>query len=108
MRSLQAQVYNRPMSEVDLHAALHQHFNFPAFRPGQEAALQSVLGGHHTLVVMPTGSGKSLNCSETSGMCHPERSEGSLGDPPGDASPLRGSASQRWTGLYQAGQLHRS
>ena len=48
------------MSEVDLHAALHRHFNFPAFRPGQEAALQSVLNGRHTLVVMPTGSGKSL------------------------------------------------
>ena len=54
-------LYNRRMSEVDLHAALHRHFNFPAFRPGQEEALQqSVLAGHHTLVVMPTGSGKSL------------------------------------------------
>ena len=48
------------MSEVDLHAALRAHFNFPAFRPGQAEAIQQVLHGQHTLVVMPTGSGKSL------------------------------------------------
>jgi ATP-dependent DNA helicase RecQ len=48
------------MSEVDLHAALRAHFNFPAFRPGQAEAIQHVLRGQHTLVVMPTGSGKSL------------------------------------------------
>ena len=53
-------MYNRCMSEVDLHAALHEHFNFPAFRPGQAEAIQHVLRGQHTLVVMPTGSGKSL------------------------------------------------
>jgi ATP-dependent DNA helicase RecQ len=40
--------------------ALHHYFNFPAFRPGQEAALAHVLQGRDTLVVMPTGSGKSL------------------------------------------------
>lgn len=48
------------MSEVDLRAALQHHFNFPAFRPGQAAALQHVLNQRDTLVVMPTGSGKSL------------------------------------------------
>ncbi len=48
------------MSEVDLHVALRAHFNFPAFRPGQVEAIQHVLHGQHTLVVMPTGSGKSL------------------------------------------------
>jgi ATP-dependent DNA helicase RecQ len=53
-------MYNRRMSEVDLHAALRTHFNFPAFRPGQAEALAHVLNGQHTLVVMPTGSGKSL------------------------------------------------
>jgi superfamily II DNA helicase RecQ len=53
-------LYNRRMSEVDLHAALHTHFNFPAFRPGQAEAIQHVLHGQHTLVVMPTGSGKSM------------------------------------------------
>ena len=39
---------------------LRQHFNFPAFRPGQVEAITHVLHQHHTLVVMPTGSGKSL------------------------------------------------
>ena len=40
--------------------ALHKYFNFPAFRPGQEAALSHVVAGNDALVVMPTGSGKSL------------------------------------------------
>jgi ATP-dependent DNA helicase RecQ len=41
-------------------ATLRQHFGFDSFRPGQEAAIQRVLAGQHTLLVMPTGSGKSL------------------------------------------------
>ena len=41
-------------------AALHEHFGYPAFRPGQEAAVESVLSGRDTLVVLPTGGGKSL------------------------------------------------
>ena len=41
-------------------AALHDHFGYPAFRPGQEAAVESVLAGRDTLVVLPTGGGKSL------------------------------------------------
>src|SRR5512146_1862717 len=44
----------------DLLAALRQHFHFDAFRPGQEAAIRRVLAGQHTLLVMPTGAGKSL------------------------------------------------
>jgi ATP-dependent DNA helicase RecQ len=42
------------------HEALRQYFGYPAFRPGQEDALTQVLAGRDTLVVMPTGSGKSL------------------------------------------------
>ncbi|HLB48131.1 MAG TPA: DEAD/DEAH box helicase, partial [Anaerolineales bacterium] len=45
---------------MDLRAALHQHFAFPRFRPGQEEAIQHVLDKRDTLVVMPTGAGKSL------------------------------------------------
>ncbi|MFI5227884.1 MAG: ATP-dependent DNA helicase RecQ, partial [Gemmatimonadales bacterium] len=41
-------------------AALREHFGYPAFRPGQEAAVASVLAGRDTLVVLPTGGGKSL------------------------------------------------
>lgn len=48
------------MSAVDLHAALQQHFNFSTFRPGQQAAIEHVLARRDTLVVMPTGAGKSL------------------------------------------------
>src|SRR5262252_3099331 len=40
--------------------ALHEHFGYAAFRPGQEAAVESVLAGRDTLVGLPTGGGKSL------------------------------------------------
>ncbi len=40
--------------------ALQKYFGFPAFRAGQEAALTHVIAGNDALVVMPTGSGKSL------------------------------------------------
>jgi ATP-dependent DNA helicase RecQ len=39
---------------------LRDVFGFDMFRPGQEAAMDAVLGGRHVLSVMPTGSGKSL------------------------------------------------
>jgi ATP-dependent DNA helicase RecQ len=39
---------------------LHAHFGFGAFRVGQREATQSLIENHHTLVVMPTGAGKSL------------------------------------------------
>src|SRR3954464_4525992 len=35
-------------------------FGFPDFRPGQERAVTSVLAGRDTLVVLPTGGGKSV------------------------------------------------
>jgi len=39
---------------------LHAQFGHAQFRQGQEAAIRSVLAGRSLLVVMPTGSGKSL------------------------------------------------
>jgi ATP-dependent DNA helicase RecQ len=45
---------------MDLTAALHQHFGFPEFRPGQREACEAALAGRDVMVVMPTGSGKSL------------------------------------------------
>src|SRR3954454_6203436 len=45
---------------MDLHASLQQHFGFRAFRPGQAEAVEAALAGRDALVVMPTGSGKSL------------------------------------------------
>src|SRR3954468_24616236 len=40
--------------------ALRDSFGFPAFRPGQQEACEAALEGRDVLVVMPTGSGKSL------------------------------------------------
>ncbi len=45
---------------VAVRRALREHFGFDGLRPGQEDALQPVLEGRDTLVVMPTGAGKSL------------------------------------------------
>src|SRR3954470_1284530 len=39
---------------------LRTHFGYSAFRPGQELAVESVLEGQDTLVVLPTGGGKSI------------------------------------------------
>jgi ATP-dependent DNA helicase RecQ len=41
-------------------AVLRARFGFPAFRPGQERAVENVLAGRDTLVVLPTGGGKSV------------------------------------------------
>ena len=41
-------------------AILHARFGYQAFRPGQQRAVEAVLGGRDTLVVVPTGGGKSL------------------------------------------------
>ena len=39
---------------------MREKFGFADFRPGQEAAIRSVLAGHDTLAVLPTGLGKSM------------------------------------------------
>src|ERR671933_2024456 len=44
----------------DPEGALAELFGFPAFRPGQREAVEAALAGRDVLVVMPTGSGKSL------------------------------------------------
>ena len=39
---------------------LQSYFGYEEFRDGQQQAIASVLAGQDTLVVMPTGGGKSL------------------------------------------------
>ncbi len=39
---------------------LHERFGYPAFRAGQAEAVSSVLAGKETVVILPTGGGKSL------------------------------------------------
>jgi ATP-dependent DNA helicase RecQ len=45
---------------VDLHKALQEYFGFDKFKGSQEKIIESVLAGHDTFVIMPTGGGKSL------------------------------------------------
>jgi len=44
----------------DLHKSLHEHFGFDKFKDTQEKIIESLLSGHDTFVIMPTGGGKSL------------------------------------------------
>src|ERR1700750_2663058 len=41
-------------------AALKNFFGFENFREGQREVVEAILEGHDTVVVMPTGGGKSL------------------------------------------------
>src|SRR5262245_8106079 len=45
---------------MHLTGPLREHFGFEAFRPGQREACEAALADRDVLVVMPTGSGKSL------------------------------------------------
>src|SRR3954469_19893023 len=43
-----------------LRAIIAQHWGFDSLRPLQDEAMRAVLDGRDSLVVMPTGGGKSL------------------------------------------------
>ncbi len=47
-------------SLADARATLQRVFGYSKFRPGQSAAVLSILGGRDTVVILPTGGGKSL------------------------------------------------
>ncbi len=51
---------SEPWTEERLHQELSRHFGHAAFRDGQREAVQAVLEGRDIVLVMPTGSGKSL------------------------------------------------
>ena len=51
---------SEPWTDERLRLELVKHFGHAAFREGQAAAVSTVLNGRDVVLVMPTGSGKSL------------------------------------------------
>ncbi len=74
--------------------ALLERFGLDAFRPGQREAVQAALDGRDSLVVMPTGGGKSL-CYQL-----PALADGGLVVV---VSPLIALMADQWRRLQEAG-----
>ena len=47
-------------AKIDLHKELKKFFGFDQFKGLQEKVVESIITGHNTFVIMPTGGGKSL------------------------------------------------
>ena len=50
------------------HDVLQETFGYPEFRTGQEEVIAAILEGRDTLVIMPTGGGKSM-CYQVPALC---------------------------------------
>ena len=49
-----------PITSTDRETILRERFHLPSFRDGQREVIESIMSGVDTLVLMPTGGGKSL------------------------------------------------
>ncbi|MGH9676952.1 MAG: DEAD/DEAH box helicase, partial [Candidatus Acidiferrum sp.] len=58
-----------PTAFEDLRSAIARHWGFHTLRPLQEQAMGAVLEGRDSLVVLPTGGGKSL-CYQAPAVIH--------------------------------------
>lgn len=66
-------VFNRGAMSVasgEANEILRRYWGYPEFRPGQSKAVASALEGRDTLVIMPTGGGKSV-CYQVPSMVLP-------------------------------------
>src|SRR5688572_3214414 len=52
--------HNGVVTSAELKKALQEYFGFTTFKGNQEAIIKSLLAGHDTFVIKPTGGGKSL------------------------------------------------
>jgi ATP-dependent DNA helicase RecQ len=57
-------------SDQGIRDVLQKYWGYPGFLPLQEEAMQCVLGGRDSVVVLPTGGGKSL-CFQAPAMMLP-------------------------------------
>src|SRR5215510_6661531 len=60
VKSTKEQTSSNGIKRFDLHKSLQEYFGFDKFKDNQEKIIESILAGHDTFVIMPTGGGKSL------------------------------------------------
>ncbi|MFL5538082.1 MAG: RecQ family ATP-dependent DNA helicase, partial [Longimicrobiaceae bacterium] len=69
--SIFGQIQTSPEASLDAaREVLERYWGYPDFRPGQDAAVGNVLSGGDSLIVMPTGGGKSI-CYQVPAMLLP-------------------------------------
>jgi ATP-dependent DNA helicase RecQ len=59
-KTVKIKITSATNKRFDLRKALREHFGFDKFIGTQEKAIESLMAGHDTFVIMPTGGGKSL------------------------------------------------